>query len=142
MSQDEEDEAVEDRRRRYLLKRFWDSASQFWRGDARRTAWLLTGGLLATIVVQVGIQYQLTVWNRTIFDGLESRNADVVLFQAMIFPLLAVASVTSWVVLVYLRMTTQRRWRRWLSGHLVDRWLANGRYNQLNRVKGDHENTE
>ena len=142
MSQDEEDEAVEDRRRRYLLKRFWDSASQFWRGDARRTAWLLTGGLLATIVVQVGIQYQLTVWNRTIFDALESRNADVVLFQAMIFPLLAVASVTSWVVLIYLRMTTQRRWRRWLSGLLVDRWLANGRYYQLNLVKGDHENPE
>jgi putative ATP-binding cassette transporter len=142
MSQDEEDEAVEDRRRRYLLKRFWDSASQFWRGDARRTAWLLTGALLATIIVQVGIQYQLTVWNRVIFDALESRNADIVLFQAMIFPLLAVASVTSWVVLIYLRMTTQRRWRRWLSGHLVDRWLANGRYYQLNLVKGDHENPE
>ncbi len=142
MSQDEEDESVDDRLRRYLLKRFWDSASQFWRGGGKRTAWLLTGGLLATIVVQVGIQYQLTVWNRTIFDALESRNADVVLFQAMIFPLLAVASVTSWVVLVYLRMTTQRRWRRWLSGHLVDRWLANGRYYQLNLVKGDHENPE
>ena len=56
----------------------------------------------------------------------------------MIFPLLAVASVSSWVMLVYLRMTAQRRWRRWLSGHVIDRWLANGRYYQLNLVKGDH----
>ena len=42
--------------------------------------------VLATIVVQIFIQYQLTAWNRAIFDALESRNAEVVWFQAMIFP--------------------------------------------------------
>jgi vitamin B12/bleomycin/antimicrobial peptide transport system ATP-binding/permease protein len=139
---DDQDDDIEDLKRRYLLKRFWESASGFWRGSARRTAWFLTGSLLATIAVQLIIQYQLTVWNRVIFDGLENRNADVVLFQAVIFPVLAVASVSSWLVNVYLRMTTQRRWRRWLSGHVIDRWLAGGRYYQLNLVKGDHQNPE
>ena len=138
----EPNEELENRRRRYLLKRFWRVGSQFWRGDARRTAWFLTASLLVTIAVQLVIQYQLTVWNRTIFDALENKNGEAVLFQAMIFPVLAVASVTSWVVLVYLRMTTQRRWRRWFGGHLMDRWLADGRYYQLNLVKGDHENPE
>jgi putative ATP-binding cassette transporter len=140
---DDQDEDIEDTKRRYLLKRFWESASRFWReAGARKVAWFLTGGLLATIAVQLVIQYQLTVWNRVIFDALENKDAETVLFQAMIFPVLAVASVASWVVLVYLRMTTQRRWRRWLSGHLIDRWLAGGRYYQLNLVKGDHENPE
>jgi putative ATP-binding cassette transporter len=142
MSQDDDDEDGEDRKRRYLLRRFWQAGSQFWRGHARRTAWFLAISLLATIAVQLIIQYQLTVWNRITFDALENRNSEAVLFQALIFPVLAVASVSSWVVLVYLRMTTQRRWRRWLSGHLIDRWLANGRYYQLNLVKGDHENPE
>jgi putative ATP-binding cassette transporter len=139
---DDLDDPAEDGRRRYLLKRFWQSASDFWRREQRRTAWFLTGALLATIVVQIFIQYQLTAWNRAIFDALESRNAEVVWHQALIFPLVAVASVTSWVVLVYLRMTMQRRWRRWLSGHVIERWLANGRYYQLNLVKGEHENPE
>ena len=139
---DLDESAEEDGRRRYLLRRFWQSASQFWTGPRRRTAWFLTWSLLATIVVQIFIQYQLTEWNRVIFDALEKRNADVVLFQAMIFPLVAVASVASWVMLVYLRMTMQRRWRRWLSGHVIDRWLDNGRYYQLNLVKGEHENPE
>lgn len=137
-----EHDDLESRRRRYLLKRFWNTASQFWRGDAKRTAWFLTGSLLVTIAVQLVIQYELTVWNRTVFDALQNKAGDVVLFQAMIFPVLAVASVTSWVVLVYLRMTTQRRWRRWLAGHLTDRWLAEGRYYQLNLIKGDHQNPE
>jgi putative ATP-binding cassette transporter len=139
---DDEDDDIEDLKRRYLLKRFWESASGFWRGNARRVSWFLTGSLLATIAVQLVIQYQLTVWNRVIFDALENKNADTVLFQAMIFPVLAVASVLSWVVLVYLRMTTQRRWRRWLTSHVIDRWLGSGRYYQLNLVKGDHQNPE
>ena len=142
MGENEADESADDLRRSYLLRRFWQSGRQFWSGADKRTAWFLTGALLATIVVQVAIQYQLTVWNRAIFDGLEKRDAAVVGFQAMIFPLLAVASVSSWVVLVYLRMTAQRRWRRWLSGHLIDRWLASGRYYQLNLVKGDHGTPE
>jgi putative ATP-binding cassette transporter len=41
---------------------------------------------------------------------------------------------------VFARMTTQRRWRAWLASHVVDRWLANGRYYQLNLVPGDHQN--
>ena len=43
---------------------------------------------------------------------------------------------------VYARMTTQRRWRKWLTDHLLDRWLANGRYYQLHLVHGDHQNPE
>ena len=37
---------------------------------------------------------------------------------------------------------TQRTWRTWLNGHVLDRWLANGRYYQLNLVPGDHQNPE
>ena len=38
------------------------------------------------------------------------------------FPLL-VASVCVAIAQVYARMTTQRRWRAWLSNHLLDRWI-------------------
>ena len=36
----------------------------------------------------------------------------------------------------------QRRWRAWLNDNLVDRWISNGRYYQLNLVRGDHANPE
>ena len=39
-------------------------------------------------------------------------------------------------------MTLQRRWRAWLTDSLIDRWLSNGRYYQLNLVSGDHANPE
>jgi ABC-type uncharacterized transport system fused permease/ATPase subunit len=57
------------------------------------------------------------------------------------FPLLA-ASVCLMATQVYFRMTTQRQWRRWLTHHLLDRWLRNGRHYQLKLVTGDHKNPE
>ena len=39
-------------------------------------------------------------------------------------------------------MGIQRRWRAWLTNSVVSRWLANGRYYQLNLVGGDHKNPE
>jgi len=43
---------------------------------------------------------------------------------------------------VWARMRTQRRWRAWFTEHVGDRWLDNGRYYQLNLVKGEHQNPE
>jgi len=43
---------------------------------------------------------------------------------------------------VYVRMGIQRRWRAWLTSSVLTRWLANGRYYQLNLVAGDHKNPE
>ncbi len=107
-----------------------------------RGAWVLTVSLLILIALQIFVQYRITVWNRSIFDALQARDSGAVLFQALMFPLLAAASVVLAVGAVFARMTTQRRWRAWLSGHVVDRWLANGRYYQLNLVPGDHQNPE
>ena len=36
----------------------------------------------------------------------------------------------------------QRRWRAWLTEHTMTRWLAKGRYYQLNVIEGDHKNPE
>ena len=53
-----------------------------------------------------------------------------------------VVSVAISAVQVYVRMTLQRRWRAWLANRMVDRWVSNGRYYQLNLIAGDHANPE
>ena len=132
----------EERRRRLLLRRFWQSAAEFWGAEGGRQAWLLTGVILLLILLNLAASYAMNLWNRAIFDALEKRDASTVLFYSMLyFPLLA-ASVCLMVGQVYARMTTQRRWREWLTHHLFDRWLINGRYYQLHLVQGDHKNPE
>ena len=129
-------------KRKYLLRRFWRTARDFWAPRSRARAWYLTCSLVVIVMMQVYVSYQINVWNGAIFDALEQKNGSAVLLQAIIFVPLALASIALAIAIVYARMTTQRRWRRWLTDHLVGRWLTNGRYFHLNLVAGDHDNPE
>jgi len=134
----EADDAV----RKQLIRRFWRAATGFWRKGGDRRAWLLTGGILAIVLAQLFFQYQMNVWNRSLFDALEKKDAAIVLYQALIYVPLLVASVFFAVFNIYCRMTLSRLWRQWLTNWVLDYWLAKGRYYHLNLVEGDHKNPE
>jgi putative ATP-binding cassette transporter len=135
-------EEIEQARKDYLLTRFWISARGFWSRKGDRLAWPFSIGLVVLIVLTVGFQYGINVWNRAIFDAIEKRDATTVFhLTAMFFPL-AIGSIVLGVAQVFARMGIQRHWRAWLTSSVLTRWLTNGRYYQLNLVGGDHENPE
>ena len=125
-----------------LIMRFWCSAVLFWGRNGDRSAWLLSTFSFLIILGNLGTLYGINVWSRELFDALERYQTKTVFFLSLIyFPLLAV-SVFFVLGQVWARMTLQRRWRAWLNGHLMDRWLANGRYYKLNLQSGEHKNPE
>jgi putative ATP-binding cassette transporter len=126
----------------YLLAAFWEAALGFWRRGAGSTAWVLTILLVVLAFVNLAVQYRLNVWNRAMFDALDHRDAGAVTWQSLIFLPLTLANVCIAAAGVYGRMTTQRRWRAWLNGHVLDRWISSGRYYQLSLIPGDHKNPE
>ena len=135
-------EEIEQARKDYLLTRFWLSARGYWGKNGDRLAWLSSIGLLLLIIGHVGFQYGINVWNRAIFDAIEKRDSATVYYLAAVFFPLAIGSVLLGVAQVFARMGIQRRWRAWLTHAVISRWLANGRYYQLNLVGGDHQNPE
>src|SRR5438552_97825 len=135
-------EEAEQARKDYLLMRFWISARGYWGRNGDRLAWAFSIGLLFLIVANVGVQYGINLWNRAIFDAIEQRDAATVFHLSAVFFPLAIGSVLLGVAQVFARMRIQRRWRAWLTGAVMTRWLASGRYYQLNLVEGDHKNPE
>ncbi|MER9657748.1 ABC transporter ATP-binding protein/permease [Mesorhizobium sp. M0152] len=135
-------EEAEQARKRYLLRRFWISARGYWGRGGDKLAWPCSIGLLILIGTNVGFQYGINVWNRAIFDAIEQRNAHTVYFLSAVFLPLVAGHAGLVVAQVFFRMTIQRRWRSWLTTAVIARWLANGRYYQLNLVRGDHQNPE
>jgi putative ATP-binding cassette transporter len=127
---------------RALIRRFWQSGKLFWSGDQKRIAWMMTAAVVVLVMAQIAISYRINVWNREIFDAMEKKNGAAVLYQSGLFIPLAAISITIAVLVVWARMRTQRRWRAWFTEHVGDRWLDNGRYYQLNLVKGEHQNPE
>ena len=128
--------------RQYLLARFWEAALGFWRKPGGRAAWILTVLILAIALVNLALQYRWNVWHRAMFDAIGKRDGSGVLHQTLLFlPLLAgVVAVAA--AATQAKLTLQRRWRAWLNAHVLDQWLADGRYYQLNLVPGDHTNPE
>ncbi|EPE98305.1 ABC transporter ATP-binding protein/permease [Rhizobium grahamii] len=135
-------EEVEQARRRYLLTRFWISARRYWGRSGDKLAWPCSIGLLILIGTNVGFQYGINIWNRALFDAIEQHNARTVYFLSVVFLPLVFGSVALVTVQVSVRMMIQRRWRSWLTTAVIARWLANGRYYQLNLIGGDHKNPE
>jgi putative ATP-binding cassette transporter len=138
----EETDNDDELRREALLSRFWQTGREFWTGPRRRLAWGLTVTLLLIVVFNTASSYAMNRWNRAIFDALEQKDTQTVLFLALIYFVILAVCVAVSVAQVYARMTLQRRWRQWLTDNLVDRWLTAGRYYQLNLVSGDHQNPE
>jgi putative ATP-binding cassette transporter len=138
----EERDQQERVQQRSLLRRFWLTAALFWSGPARSSAWSISGGLLFIIVLVLGAAYAMNTWNRAMFDSLQNRDINAVAWLSIIYFVILAISVALSVIQVYLRMTLQRRWRAWLNNQLVDRWITNGRYYQLNLLRGDHANPE
>jgi len=135
-------EEAEEARKDYLLTRFWISARGYWGKKGGQLAWIFSIGLAILIVGNVAFQYGINVWNRAIFDAIEKRDSATVFYLTAVFFPLAIGSVLIGVAQVYARMGIQRRWRAWLTSSVLTRWLANGRYYQLNLVGGDHKNPE
>jgi putative ATP-binding cassette transporter len=140
--EDDDPEETERLKRKYMVQRFWQTAKRFWTDPRSTVAWMLTGAVFAVVLVNLAAAYAMNVWNREIFDALEKKDAGAVLTLSGIYVVILVISVVFAVVQVYARMTLQRGWRQWLTDNLVDRWLKNGRYYQLNLISGDHKNPE
>jgi vitamin B12/bleomycin/antimicrobial peptide transport system ATP-binding/permease protein len=119
---------------RSLLWCFWQSAAGFWGEQGTRASWVLSGILLLIVFVSLVASYSMNVWNRIIFDALEKRDSATVLELSILYLPLLAGSVFLTVSQLWARMTMQRRWREWLNKLLIDRWLKNGRYYQLNLV--------
>jgi len=127
---------------RFLVARFWCSASGFWRRPGAAAAWTPTLLLLASVLFQLLIQYRLSYWGRDFFDAFGRRDGGVLKAQALLFLPLAGASILVAVLGVWSLMTTQRRWRAWLTQHLIDRWLENDLFRSLQFAVGEDQNPE
>lgn len=126
---------------RRLLARFWQSASEFWRGK-RGWAVFLVVFLIFVALLQLLMQVLLNLWNRNFFDSLARRDAHALWILAQLLVPLAGASILVAAASVWGRMTAQRSWREALTRHVIERWLTNDRFRHLNHYVKGTENPE
>ncbi len=125
-----------------VARAYFRIARGFWSGPTRRRAWFLIIGVLVFALANLAAALGVNRWNRFFFDAIENKQVGSVYLGVGIIVLLAVASAAASVGLVHMRMRFALRWRQWITGHLIERWLADRRFYQLNIVGGDASNPE
>lgn len=113
------------------LRRFWRSALGFWLDAGSWVPWTLIGLLVVCVIAQLLVQYRLNLWNRDFFNALEQRDGVGIRHQTYLLPVLAAASIALAATAVWGRMSFQRRWRDWLTSHLLGLWLDNDNYRRI-----------
>ena len=125
-----------------VARKFSKLARGFWSGATKRRAWLLVGGVLAFVVANLIAALGVNRWNRFFFDAIEHKEVGSVFVGVGIIVALALASAAASVGLVHMRMRLALRWRQWITARLIERWLAERRFYQLNIIGGEGSNPE
>ena len=108
----------------HFVARFVRLALGFWSGPTRGRAWLLTIGVLAGLVLNLGVAVAVNGWSKFFFDALQNYDRRVMLGALGTVLLIAAASVVASVSLLQVRMRLQLHWREWLTATLINRMMA------------------
>jgi vitamin B12/bleomycin/antimicrobial peptide transport system ATP-binding/permease protein len=104
----------------------------------RRIAMAMVVFLVLINQGQVGITVRLSFFNRDWFNAIQNRDAAVFWQQLLfVFTPWAFIYVTSAVVEFFTQSMLVIRWRRWLTDHLIARWLTGHTHYHISLV-GDH----
>ncbi|WP_426957874.1 ABC transporter ATP-binding protein/permease [Muricoccus radiodurans] len=125
-----------------FMRRFWRLAKGYYAGEEKRSAWMLTAGVIGLTLLQIYIQVRFNLWNRDFFNALESRDRAAFFGQMGTFLILCIASMVVAVFQLYVRQLLQLNWRRWLVFRLQSRWLENSRHYQMNFLPGSADNPD
>lgn len=120
----------------------WRAFREFAGKVARLTApyfsseekWKARGLLAAIVALNLGAVYmlvQINEWNRVFYDALQNKDAEVFWRELGRFTYLAFGFILIAVYRFYLTQLLEMRWRAWMTGHYLDRWLTQQRFYQL-----------
>lgn len=96
--------------------------------------WKARGLLAAIVALNLGAVYMLVLindWNRVFYDALQNKDAATFWRELGRFTYLAFGFIVIAVYRFYLTQLLELRWRAWMTGHYLDRWLAHKAFYHL-----------
>ncbi len=133
-------DVIHDSRR--FFRDFARLATPYWTEKGRWRPRLMTGLLGLMVIAQIGLVLRLNVWSADLFDALERRSTENAMAQIGIFVLILVGTMIANMGHLAVRRHLQLDWRRWLTGHVVGRWMDDARHFQAGLIPGDHANPD
>ncbi len=114
----------------------------FLNSEERWQARLLAVLLVALTVAQVVIPVKVNHWSAALFDALEQHSMSGFFDQIGVMAVILAANIVISTAHLTVKRTLQLTWRRWLTRHILDDWMAAGRQFQVTHMPGEHDNPD
>jgi putative ATP-binding cassette transporter len=114
-----------------FCRKTWALTKPYFQSEEK---WKARGLLLAIVLLNLAAVYMLVLlneWNRVFYDAVQEKNQPVFWEQLGRFTYLAFAFIIIAVYRFYLTQLLEIRWRAWMTGHYLQRWLANKAFYQM-----------
>jgi putative ATP-binding cassette transporter len=112
----------------------WRLIQPYWVSEEK---WRARGLLLTIIALALGMVYlevQFNTWNRVFYNALENKNYKVFTEQLWRFSYLAFIFIAVAIYRIYLTQSLQMRWRIWMTGQYMERWLGSQAYYRIEQT--------
>jgi putative ATP-binding cassette transporter len=109
---------------------------------ASQDKWKARGLLAAIVALNLGLVYMAVLfndWNKLFYDALQEKNEAVFWAQLGRFTWLAFAFILLAVYKFYLTQLLEVRWRAWMTGHYLQRWLDGQAFYRLELMRFQHQ---
>jgi putative ATP-binding cassette transporter len=120
----------------------WRLVRPYFSSEDRWMGRLLLGAVIAIELSIVTINVLLNQWNNRFYNALQDKNWDAFVSELQFFCLLAASYIVLAVYQLYLNQWLQIRWRRWLTRHYLDRWLAGGNHYRMQLLGDEADNPD
>jgi len=120
----------------------WRLARPYFFSDDRLAGRILLGSVVAIELSLVAIDVMFNQWYSRFYNALQERNWDTFVSELLFFCILAAFYIGLAVYQLYLNQWLQIRWRRWLTRHYLDRWLAGGNHYRMQLLGDEADNPD
>jgi putative ATP-binding cassette transporter len=120
---------------RSLILHFLVLASKFWSDPFRKSAWALSFGFLGCLIANMILALAVNRWSKNFFDALQRHDVEALKWNVAVILTLGAATAILAATLIQVRMRLQLRWRQWLTGAVIGRWLEHRRFYQLGGLR-------
>jgi vitamin B12/bleomycin/antimicrobial peptide transport system ATP-binding/permease protein len=127
---------------RGFLRQAWELAWPYWTSEEKWSARGLTFVIVALNLFSVWLSVRLNYWYKDFYNALQKYNWHEFWRQFGIFGIIALFWIISAVYSLYLRQALQIRWRRWLTHHFLNGWLADQAYYRIQLYYASTDNPD
>ena len=125
---------------RGFLRQAWDIAWPYWKSEEKWSAIGLLVAIITFNLALVWLNVRFNYWYNDFYNTLQEYKWKEFWWQFGIFGMLALSYIVVGVYSAYLQRILHIRWRRWLTGRFLRKWLDDQAYYrlQLSQVTPDN----